>query len=61
MSDTPIRREIKTYQVDRSEGLGRFVEANNIIKGISSIETARNLVLGLAETMILIRQTGQRS
>ena len=61
MSDTPIRREIKTYQVDRSEGLDRFVEANNIIKGISSFETARNLVLGLAETMILIRQTDQRS
>ena len=38
-----IRREIKAH-IRVTERLVRFVEANNIVKGISSFEAARNLV-----------------
>ena len=38
-----IRREIKAH-IRVTERLVRFVEANNIVKGISSFEAARNCV-----------------
>ena len=66
MSDTHIRREVKTH-IRLTEGLDRFVEANNIVKGISSFGLLEIVAIGTqggsAETMImiLIRQTGQRS